>query len=51
MLKIRSFADMQAGIDMIAHYCLDTFGRDFVNTMSLEMLEFNPSGRYGQFYI
>ncbi|KAM7212367.1 isonitrile hydratase [Rhypophila decipiens] len=38
------------GIDMIARYCLDNFGHDFVNTMSLEMLELNPGGRYGQFY-
>ncbi|KAH7305847.1 class I glutamine amidotransferase-like protein [Stachybotrys elegans] len=39
-----------AGIDMIAHYCLKRFGHEFVNTMSLEMLELNPGGRYGQFY-
>ncbi|KAK2043121.1 DJ-1/PfpI family protein [Colletotrichum somersetense] len=39
-----------AGIDMIAHYCLQRFGYEFVNTMSLEMLELNPGGRNGQFY-
>ncbi|KAK2031615.1 DJ-1/PfpI family protein [Colletotrichum zoysiae] len=39
-----------AGIDMIAHYCLQRFGYEFVNTMALEMLELNPGGRYGQFY-
>jgi hypothetical protein len=38
------------GIDMIAHYCLKNFGHEFVNTMSLEMLELNPGGRAGQFY-
>ncbi|GAB1312337.1 Class I glutamine amidotransferase-like protein [Madurella fahalii] len=38
------------GIDMIAHYCLQNFGHEFVNTMSLEMLELNPGGRRGQFY-
>ncbi|KAK2051045.1 hypothetical protein LY76DRAFT_621381 [Colletotrichum caudatum] len=39
-----------AGIDMIAYYCLKRFGHEFVNTISLEMLELNPGGRYGQFY-
>ena len=38
------------GIDMIAHYCIKNFGYEFVNTMSLEMLELNPRGRYGQLY-
>ena len=38
------------GIDMIAHYCLQNFDHEFVNTMSLEMLELNPGGVRGQFY-
>ncbi|KAK4451091.1 isonitrile hydratase [Podospora aff. communis PSN243] len=39
-----------AGIDMIARYCLDNFGHEFVNTMALEVLEVNPGGKASQFY-
>lgn len=38
------------GIDMIGRYCLENFGREFVDTMALQGLEFNPGGRASQFY-
>jgi hypothetical protein len=38
------------GVDMIARYCLDNFGHEFVNTMALEVLEVNPGGKASQFY-
>lgn len=38
------------GIDMIAHYCMQRFGREFVDTFALQMLELNPGGRASQFY-
>ncbi|KAK4161106.1 class I glutamine amidotransferase-like protein [Cladorrhinum sp. PSN259] len=38
------------GIDMVGQYCLDNFGWEFVNTMALDGLDFNPGGKAGQFY-
>ncbi|KAK3986056.1 class I glutamine amidotransferase-like protein [Cladorrhinum sp. PSN332] len=38
------------GVDMVGQYCLDNFGWEFVNTMALEGLEFNPGGRGSQFF-
>ncbi|KAK4465157.1 isonitrile hydratase [Cladorrhinum samala] len=38
------------GIDMVGHYCFENFGREFVNTMALQGLEFNPGARASQFY-
>ena len=35
---------------MIAHYALETFDKTFVETMSLEPLEFKPNTSRGQFY-
>ncbi|KAK0631244.1 class I glutamine amidotransferase-like protein [Immersiella caudata] len=34
-----------AGIDMIAHYCQQRFGNEFVDTFSVQMLELNPGGK------
>ncbi|KAK0634053.1 hypothetical protein B0T14DRAFT_534048 [Immersiella caudata] len=39
-----------AGVDMVARYCLDNFGHEFVNTMALEVLEVNPGGKASQVY-
>ncbi len=41
---------MVTGIDMIAQYCIKNFGEKFVDTFSLDGLEFRPDGVHGQFY-
>ena len=51
MTKLADVADMRKGIDMIAHFCLQNFDRDFVYTMALEGLDFMPEGTHGQFYL
>ncbi|KAK4223449.1 class I glutamine amidotransferase-like protein [Podospora fimiseda] len=38
------------GIDMVGEYCLKNFGREFVDTMALEGLEFNPGGKGSMFF-